>query len=188
VRWSPTGEYLATLSHNSRKIFLYGITGRHRVQQWLTGHRVELKCVAAHPRREWIVTSGTPELNSWGLSASRPSPVTMEPDPAAVYSVAYSPDGSLLATASTSRVMGTSDTPKSFILIRDGSTGKVRSRISQPQIVSAQAFDPTDERLVCGDLAGHVVAWDLVTSRPVQRFDGFQWSGRSSILTVRAGW
>ena len=100
VQWSPTGDYLATSTNSSREVFLYKITGRHRVQQWLTGHRVELRCVAAHPRLERITTSGYSELISWDLSVSRPSPVAMEPNPGAVTSLAYSPDGSLLATAS----------------------------------------------------------------------------------------
>jgi WD40 repeat protein len=149
-------------------VFLYGITGRHDVRQWLTGHRVELSWVAADPRRERIVTSGYSELSAWDLSASRPSPVAMEPHPAAVTSVAYSPDGSLLATASW--VMDNSVPPKGFILIRDAKTGRVRSRNSTPQVIHALAFDPTSERLACGDHAGNVVIWDIVASRPVQRF------------------
>ena len=81
-------------------LFLYRITGRHGVQQWLTGHRSEVRSVAAHPLRERIATSGGAELISWDLPASRPSPAVMEPNPGAVTGLAYSPDGSLLATAS----------------------------------------------------------------------------------------
>jgi eukaryotic-like serine/threonine-protein kinase len=167
VQWSPTGEYLATSTyHSARDVFLYKITGRHGVQQWLTGHRVELRCVAAHPRLERFTTSGYSELMSWDLSVSRPCPVAMEPNPGAVTSMAYSPDGSLLATASWP--MGGSG-PRD-VLIRDGNTGKVRSRINGPQIVYALAFDPTGQRLACGDDAGNVVVWDVATSRPVKKF------------------
>src|SRR5262249_11897516 len=43
VQWSPTGEYLATCTrHSTRDVFLYRVTGRHHVQQWMSGHRVEL--------------------------------------------------------------------------------------------------------------------------------------------------
>jgi WD40 repeat protein/tRNA A-37 threonylcarbamoyl transferase component Bud32 len=167
VHWSPTGEYLATSTyHSSRDVFIYKITGRHRVQQWLTGHRVELARAAAHPRLERITTSGYSELISWDLSAPRPTPLAMEPNPGAVTSMAYSPDGSLLATASWP-MYGSG--PRE-ISIRDGKTGKVQGRISRPDIVYGMAFDPAGERLACGDNAGNVVVYDVATSRPVQQF------------------
>jgi WD40 repeat protein len=134
------------------------------VQQWLIGHRVELLCVAAHPRLDRLATSGYKELNTWDLSVSPPSPVAIGPNPGAVTSLAYSPDGSLLATASWK-----GSNPRE-IVIRDANTGKVRSRISWPQNVTALAFDPTGERLAGGDAAGNVVLWDLATSLPVQQF------------------
>jgi eukaryotic-like serine/threonine-protein kinase len=74
VQWSPTGDHLATSTHGGRLVFLYLITGRNRVQQWLTSHRGEISCVAAHPRRERFTTSGGLELISWDLSVSRPTP------------------------------------------------------------------------------------------------------------------
>ena len=60
----------------------------------------------------------------------------MEPNRGAVTSMAYSPDGSLLAT--TGWLMGRTDPPVvggQEVLIRDGDTGKVRGRITVPQIV-----------------------------------------------------
>jgi serine/threonine protein kinase/WD40 repeat protein/tetratricopeptide (TPR) repeat protein len=164
VQWSATGEHLAVNMNNAREVFLYRITGRHQVQQWLTGHRVELRCVAAHPRRQRLTTSGYAELNSWDLSVPHPSPVAIGPNPGAVTSLAYSPDGSLLATASWR-----GSDPRD-VVIRDANTGKARGRISVPQIVNALVFDPKGERLACGDVAGNVVVWDLATSRPVQQF------------------
>jgi len=120
--------------------------------------------VEAHPRLERLATTGYTELISWDLSAPRPSPVVLEPNPGAATALAYSPDGSLLATASW---LGTN--PRD-ILIRDSLTGKVRSRFTVPQVVWALAFDPTGEQLACGDKVGNVVVWDLATSRPVRQF------------------
>jgi serine/threonine protein kinase/WD40 repeat protein len=165
VQWSPTGDYLATCTHHStRDVFLYKITGRQRVQQWLTGHRVELRGVAAHPRQERLTTSGYTELISWDLSVPRPAPIATGTNPGAVTSLAYSPDGSLLATATWR-----GPDPRE-VVIWDANTFKVRGRITGPQIVWALAFDPTGERLACGDAAGNVVLWDLATSRPVRQF------------------
>ncbi len=164
VKWSPTGEYLATRTNSPREICLYRVTGRHGVQQWLTGHRVEVGSAAAHPHRERIATSGYQELISWDLSVTPPSPIAMEPNPESVTAVAYSPDGSRLLTVSWKE---RSDPPEVQILVRDATTGKIASRISWSPIVRALAFNPTSERLVFGDDAGNVVVWDLVTSRPV---------------------
>src|SRR5262249_6084070 len=91
VQWSPTGDFLAVSLNNAREALLYKTTGRNRVQQWLTGHGVELRSVAAHPRLEKLTTSGYTELRTWDLSASRPSSVDLGPNPGAVTSLAYSP-------------------------------------------------------------------------------------------------
>ena len=164
VLWSPTGEFLATSTHSNREVFLYLITGRNLAQRWLTRHKVELLCVASDPRRERIATSGYTELISWDLASSRPTPVTFAPNPGAVTSMAYSPDGSLLATASW---LGTD--PRE-ILIRSGDTGQVQSRTSVPQLATSLTFDPASERLAIGDIAGSVVVWDIATSREGGRF------------------
>ena len=76
--------------------------------------------LAAHPQLERITTSGYRELSSWDLSVPRPSSVAIGPNPGAVTSLAYSPDGSLLAVGSGQ------------ILIRDAGTGKVQGRFSGP--------------------------------------------------------
>jgi WD40 repeat protein len=167
VQWSPTGDRLAVCLNNPRQIFLYAIAGRHGVQQWLTGHRVELRCVAAHPRLDRLATSGYSELNAWDLSGPRPARIAFEPNPGAVTAMAYSPDGSMLATASW-RGSKPGDV---VILTRDANSGQVRGRFAGSNLVNALAFDPTAERLACGDAAGKVVVCDLATGKRVQQFD-----------------
>jgi serine/threonine protein kinase/WD40 repeat protein len=164
VKWSPTGDFLAAFLNNSQEILLYKITGRHGVQQWLTGHGVELRCVAAHPRREQLTTCGYTELISWDLAAPYPAPFLTGTNSGAVTALAYSPDGSLLATASWS------GTDRREVEIRDAGTGKVRGRLTGPQIMHALTFDPTGKQLACGDEAGKVVVWDLASRRPLQQF------------------
>jgi WD40 repeat protein len=166
VQWSPTGDHLAVSMNNAQEVWLYRVTGRRGVQQWLAGHRVELGSVAADPRRERLATSGYTELMTWDLSAARPSPVAIGPNPGAVTSLTYSPDGSLLATGSWRGP----NPLEGFVVIRDANTGKVRSQIPVPHIVTALAFDPTGERLVCGDVGGNVVILDAVTGCPGQSF------------------
>src|SRR5206468_1392077 len=104
------------------------------------------------------------ELSTWDLSASPVSPAPMAPSPGLVTSLRYSPDGSLLA-------LGCWHGPTyREIVIRDANTGDIRGRLPMPEVFEAMAFDPSGERLACGDLAGNVVVWDLATRRPLQRF------------------
>jgi WD40 repeat protein len=152
--------------NNTHQVLLYAVEGRHAVQRWLTGHRVELRGVAAHPRLERLVTSGYLELCSWDISVARPSPVMLEPNPGAVTALAYSPDGSRLATASW-RVAAPREV---FVRISDASTGKPQTQITVPNIVNTLAFDPTGEQFAYGDAAGKVVVCDCATGRPVREF------------------
>ncbi len=165
VVWSPDGTYLATTTHSHQTVFLYRITGRDHVQQWLTGHGNELKSVAAHPRREEFATYGVRELITWDTSARQPSPRRLGSEPSMGTAVAYSPDGSLLATASWT----TSGVRR--ILIRDAGSGEIRRKITGPSVPFALVFDPTGRRLASGDLDGNLIVWDLATGRPLQRFD-----------------
>lgn len=164
VQWSPTGEYLGMSTNNSREVFLYRVAGRHHVQQWLAGHQVELRCVAAHPRLDRIATAGYTELMSWDFSMPRPTPGPMGPSFGAATALAYSVDGSMLATASWRGLE-----PRQ-VEIRDANSGNVRSRVSGPEVAWALAFDLAGERLASGDDKGTVVIWDLATGRPVQQF------------------
>ena len=99
VVWSPDGDHLATTTYWYQTVFLYRVTGRDHVQQWLTGHVNELLSVAAHPRRDVFATYGVRELITWDVSARRPIPRRLGSEPAQGTAVAYSPDGSLLATS-----------------------------------------------------------------------------------------
>jgi serine/threonine protein kinase/WD40 repeat protein len=164
LRWSPTGEHLAIRTHHSgREVYFYKITGRRHVQQWLTGHKVELRSVAAHPSLDRLATSGYMELISWDLTARHPTPVTLPPNTGAVTGIAYSGDGALLATACW---LG----ERKEILIRDAATGAVRSKITGPHIVSALAFDATGKQLAYGDAAANVVVWDIARKEPIKKF------------------
>jgi eukaryotic-like serine/threonine-protein kinase len=165
LQWSPTGDYLAVGTHHSgRDVYLYKVTGRRREQQWLTGHELELCCVAAHPRSERIATSGYTELSTWDLTARYPTMTALPPNPGAVTALAYSPDGSLLAIADMLF------TNPQEVLVVESATGKVRARITGPQIFSAVAFDPAGEHLVCGNLAGELVVWNIARQEPVKTF------------------
>ena len=164
VEWSPDGEYVAATTDSSQTVLLFRVMGRHRVQQWLTGHKVELCCVAARPGRERFATLGYTELVTWDVSAALPAPRRIGTEPGPGTAVAYSPDGSLLATGSWSGI----DVGK--ILVRDACTGEVRGQFTGLSVPHALVFDATGKRLASGDLVGNLVIWDLATMRQVARF------------------
>ena len=83
LEWSSTGGVLAVRTKAAQEVALYQITGRHHVQQWLTGHGVELINVAAHLRLERLATTGYLELNTWDLATPHPVPFPIGPNPAA---------------------------------------------------------------------------------------------------------
>jgi serine/threonine protein kinase/WD40 repeat protein len=165
LQWSPTGEYLATSTHHStRDVFLYQITGRNHVQRWLSGHRVELRSAVAHPQQDRLATAGYTELMSWDLSAAHPTRIAFDPIFGAVTSVDYSPDGSLLATASWR------GTNPCLIEIRDAETGKLHHQISGSEFAWAIAFDPTSKRIACGYRSGSVIVYNVETGEQIKKF------------------
>jgi serine/threonine protein kinase/WD40 repeat protein len=182
VKWSPTGDVLAAKLNNSREILLYQVAGRNGVQQWLTGHGVELACVVADPHRERLATSGYTELNSWDLTVRRPSPVAIGPNPGAVTALAYSPDGSLVATASW---QGT-DPP--LVLVRDAITGKERGRFSGPLIAYALAFDAAVSGSPAAIWRGPPSSGISLHAVPSTNSRRAPRSGRLSGLSIRAAW
>src|SRR5262249_14323719 len=133
----------------------------NEVQQWLAGHKGELRCLAARPNGGTFVSSGYSELSSWNWTDSRPRPIVLPPNTWAVTSMAYSPDGTQLATSSWSP-------GKYEVLIRDGGTGRVKTQIPVSQVFWAIAFDPAENRIACAGERGSISIIDLSSGKIVQ--------------------
>jgi WD40 repeat protein len=163
VAWSPDGSTIAATTNWHRTIFLYRVVGRHDVQQWLTGPGSELSALAANPRFEQFTTLGGGPL-TWDVSTPRPTHHRVGPGRFAGHAVAYSPDGTLLATG------GPIDATERQILVLDAGSGEIRCRIPWIAGPRALAFDESGQRLASGDVSGNLVVWDLATNRPVRQF------------------
>jgi WD40 repeat protein len=163
VGWSPDGAFLAVggdTSGDSGSISLYRVTGR-RVFQRLPGHRHGVQCVAANPRVERFATGADDHVViEWDTATPQPSRRWSGTEPQYVTAVAYSPDGSLLATG-----IGYGQ-----LLVHDAETGEVKARLAgHPVGIHALAFDPSGRRLASGDRNGRVTVWDLATKQPVRQ-------------------
>jgi WD40 repeat protein len=162
VAWSPDGNSIAATTNWNRSVFLYRVKGRHEVQQWLTGPGFELVTVASHPRLEQFTTSGGGPL-TWDVSTPRPTRIPVGPEPRAGNAMAYSPDGTLLATVSSPRA--TTRT----ILVHDVRSSKIRCQIQCAEVPDALAFDESGQRLASGGRSGNLVVWDLTTKSPLRQ-------------------
>jgi WD40 repeat protein len=186
VLWSPDGAFLAVRA-DTRWVYLYRIAGR-RIFQRLAMHQHGVQCVAAHPRLDRFATGADDHLViEWDLATAQPSRRWIGTHPGWVTAVAYSPDGSLLAT-------GAGD---GILVVRDAETGDIKARLTgQKNEIHSLAFDPSGRRLAGGYRNGRVVVWDLATQKPVQQFQvgpSYVWSiafldeGRKLVSEVSNG-
>jgi WD40 repeat protein len=167
IMWSSDGKYVAAISDSNQTVFLYRVTGRDQIQRRLKGHRNEIMRVAAHPRLRQFAALHM-ELITWDVSAGQPAPHHLGGEPGQGTAVAYSMNGSLLATACWNLRNPTG----SRIAIWDSSTGQLHTKISTSKVIAyrALAFNPDGRRLASADEDGKAVVWDLLTGHQIQKF------------------
>jgi WD40 repeat protein len=163
VVWSPDGNSIAATTNWNRTVFLYQIKGRHEVQQWLAGPGLELITMTSHPRLEQFTTLGAGVL-TWDVSTARPRPRRLSLRRGESRAMAYSPDGTLLATG------GRSGSAAHQLLVLDAQSGEIRWTIPGIGVPHALAFDGSSQRIAGGDYTGNLVVWDLAHNRLLQRF------------------
>jgi WD40 repeat protein len=145
VGWSADGSFLAATGaatpNSPVSIWLYRVTGRHIFQR-LAGHRNGVQCVTASPHLERIASGADDHIViNWDLATTRPSRRwSATKEQAFVSAVAYSPDGSLLATGTG----GTRETGAGRIVVRGAETGEIEARLAGQQVgIYSLAFDPS---------------------------------------------
>jgi WD40 repeat protein/tetratricopeptide (TPR) repeat protein len=171
VAWSPDGAFLA-VDDSSGYVFVYRVMGRQMFQP-VARHRNGVQCVAAHPRLDRIASGADDHrVIDWDVSGAKPSARWNGNHAVWVSAVAYSPDGSLLATASGDGAN----------FVRDSETGETKARLAGPANAAGcgLAFDASGQRLATGDRTGLVTVWDLATKRRVQQIR----VGQNWILSV----
>ena len=126
------------------------------------------KAIVYSPDRKTVLTSdGRRIARLWETSTGLPlgSPLRHGRN---VRTVAFSPDGTRVATASHDLSTGLTDSQLSSIQIWDAATGgRLGPPIWRYRWVSALAFSPDGRVLAAGDYGRAVGFWDATTGRPV---------------------
>ena len=187
VAFSPDAHSLAVStqaqSSGTAVVSLYQIQGR-RERRLLAGHRNGTQCLAFHPRSARLASgSDDHDVIVWDAESARPL-LRWTADNVYVAALAFSPDGSLLATGAgrDGRV------PFPDVKLWDAENGSPRRVLSGHRMgVQAIAFDPTGRRLATGDTGGVLIIWDVATgASSAARPWGRRGSGRSHSSTKAA--
>ena len=177
VAFSPDGKTLATAGKD-RKVILWDVASRTPLGEPLDGNQGELSSVAFSPDGKTLASGGDGITNRasrwvntvilWDVASRERLRERLDGHPREVSSVAFSPDGKTLASASRD----------GSVILWDTATLKP---LGQPlnasqQEVSSIAFSPDGKTLASGGNDGSVVLWSVATrisrDRPPVRHQG----------------
>jgi WD40 repeat protein len=164
VAFSPDGTLIATASWDDTARTWDTATGTHRTT--LTGHSSDVNAVAFSPDGTLIATASADRTaRTWDATSSRTTGrlrrrrqqqeiARLQGHAGSVTAVAFSPDGTLIATASTDRTARTWDT----------ATGQHRTTLTgHNSRVTAVAFSPDGTLIATASDDGTTRIWDTAT-------------------------
>jgi WD40 repeat protein len=179
---SRDGQYLATARQDSRIVLLDAKTGKELRE--LAGPAVRAAALAFSSDGKRLAGSfADGQVIVWDTANEVPPlTITMPPGDEA-YRLAFSPDGSMLATGSLRRTPGA-------VMLRlwDARTGKLirnlpddPARTGHTSAVWALAFHPSGKRLASSSADGTVRMWDVATGEEQADFNVEDESGTSGL-------
>jgi WD40 repeat protein len=190
IRFSPDGSTLASADQSGR-ILLWDVRSQTRIGDPLVGHTGQTTLLGFTDDGEGLVSSSSEEIATWRLDGAtlgtrldahaaaggyadgrvrlwdptrrRPIGQPLVTGAPAVYDVALSPDGRLLAAAG-----GAQDaTGPGRLLLWDTATRRqVAAATVAPTTAVTLAFTPDGRTLVAGTAGGQILRWDVDGLRP----------------------
>lgn len=175
LTFSPDGRQLISGSADG-SIKLWDVARMEPLHEPLTGHRGRVESISLHPEGRLLASSsrgrgwkGDDRILLWDTATGQLAQELNLNDHTSPMSVAFSPDGQLLAAAQTD----------GDISLWDIQTGQLHSRltdISRPASTSSVinsfspiAFSPDGSLLAAGNEYGALTVWDVTTRQPINR-------------------
>jgi WD40 repeat protein len=168
VGFSPDGTRLATAYREV--VVLYEVSfGRE--QREFVGHSYFVPSVAFHPRKPELLATGSWDstVALWDLPSNKMIRKWQGHPTKIVQSIAFSPDGTLLAVGPHS----TADSSRDYsISLFDPETGQVtRVLAGDGNEVDALAFDSTGQFLASGTIHGKTTIWNVFNGNREKQWD-----------------
>jgi WD40 repeat protein len=169
VAWSADGRLVASAGSDRSTLVWDAQTGK-RLQR-LEGHRAQVMSVAFSPASDLLATGGQGRLNAsssqspddfgevkiWDLASGRER-FALAGHPLGVLSVAFSPDGKLLASACRDRT----------VKLWDARTGELlRTLFGHADDVVAVAFSSKMGTLATGSADRSIRVWNVADGKPL---------------------
>ncbi|WTP63512.1 TIR domain-containing protein [Streptomyces phaeochromogenes] len=156
VSYSPDGRTLA-LGEESGVVRLRDLSALHAPDRILRGHTSAVQSVAFSSDSKVLASTGDTSIRMWDVATGRPHGPVIERQGAG-NSVAFSPNGSLLASGGAATAIG----------LWDVASGKPRGKplIGHTDAVFDTVLSPDGKLLASCGMDGTVRLWDVATGQP----------------------